>query len=192
MTTALDRAFVQAQIHTIRSLLESAAPNDFGGRMSLQGELADFEDRLEAMGHIVAWTGANAQLAFTGKPVVGTTGIDAGFAATACDEFDQLVRMVRAEEAGLLTKDAGTIPDVAGCGRLLIVGTVHGSFGFELVEEPPEQQEVLESQAVAALDRVGDMLLRLRNWALPSLSATCRPARANGTALNMSCFRSSA
>ena len=61
MTTALDRAFVQAQIHTIRSLLESAAPNDFGGRMSLQAELADFEDRLEAMGHIVAWTGANAQ-----------------------------------------------------------------------------------------------------------------------------------
>lgn len=161
MSTALDRAFVLAHLNDCRRLLEMAAPRDILGRRSLSAEIADFEQRLAAMDTPRTWTAGNATLKFTGKPVVDNTGIDSAFATAAIAEFEELVRTVRAEDAGKTLAESGPVPDVPFGGRLLITGTVRGSFGFELLEEPPVQVEFMESPTVAALDRVADMLRHL-------------------------------
>ncbi|HEV7280017.1 MAG TPA: hypothetical protein VGN57_07365 [Pirellulaceae bacterium] len=71
-------------------------------------------------------------LTFAGRPVVGTYGIVARFAADAAGQFTEAVATVAASLAGpLLTK--GQIPNRDSY-EMLIVGIDRGSYGFVLEE----------------------------------------------------------
>lgn len=79
-----------------------------------------------------AGTSANVVLAFDGDPVAGAPGIDAAFAGKALTQFQDLVSILDAAKSGEI-KLTGRIPDKKAS-QLRVVGTVEGSFGFELQE----------------------------------------------------------
>lgn len=158
MSLSQPRAFLVGQITLLRERLALRAAGDVMGRLSLQAQIDDFEAQLQELAEMPTWRPAVVRLAFTGNPVVGSVGVEPAFAAKAVVNFDELVRLVRAEEFSLPLPDSGPIPAPAGAGRMLVTGIVRSSFGFELTEEAPTQLGLDQSPTVQALRRVTRML----------------------------------
>lgn len=99
-------------------------------RASMQGRLDVVQRRIDQAQ--VEREPATMQINFKGKPVVGTEGIVADFAAKAVEQVDELVATLAASGEGPL-RERGPIPN-RDRHQLLITATTRGSFGFELQE----------------------------------------------------------
>lgn len=97
-----------------------------------------------------------ARLTFKGKPVYGSHGIAADFAAKAAASFSDAVSAVAAGLAENLHY-MGPIPDKQK-NQLLITGTAIGSFGFEFeLPEPDNTLFPIQSDAENALDKMEEL-----------------------------------
>lgn len=128
---------LSSEITELKALLTEIPKENLIERMG-------FESRLEAAQKRLAEVPENqfahkARLLFRGKPVFGSHGIAADFAARAAGAFAEAVAAV----AAALTENLhhmGPIPDKQK-NQLLITGTAVGSFGFEFELPPPAQEK---------------------------------------------------
>ncbi|MDO5090189.1 MAG: hypothetical protein Q4D61_01455 [Cardiobacteriaceae bacterium] len=135
-----ERILITSEIRELEALLADIPAERVIDRMSLQSRLTAAKAALERL----PATGKAAQrirLTFRGKPVLGSYGINADFAAKAASAFSDAYSAVTAAlKEGL--SHMGPIPD-KDKNQLLITGTAIGSFGFEF--ELPSQSEPQEN-----------------------------------------------
>lgn len=142
---------ISSEINELQSLLAEIPEENVIERMGLEDRLksaqaatADVQDFL--LTH-------KARLTFRGKPVFGSHGIAADFAAKAAGAFTDAVAAVAAGLAENLHY-MGRIPDKQK-NQLLITGTAIGSFGFEFELPQPENNLFpATSNAENALDKM--------------------------------------
>ena len=147
-----DYIALSSEIKELESLLAEIPEENAIDRLGL-------ESRLESARALVADVATEdlihkARLTFRGKPVFGSHGIAADFAAKAAGSFNDAVAAVAAGLSENL-KYMGPIPDRQK-NQLLITGTAIGSFGFEF-ELPKQADSILipeQSKAEDALDKV--------------------------------------
>lgn len=133
--------FLLSERGTLKRLISNSPASDVIGRTSLGYRLRQVEEELEAYkGYSPRLV--NARLTFRGKPVVGSRGMNANFAAETVDAFARSVARVGAGWRAPLPA-TGPIPDSAEF-QLLITGMATGSLGFQL--EDAAQQPALEGQ----------------------------------------------
>jgi len=96
-----------------------------------------------------------ARLTFRGKPVIGTHGVFAEFAALALDALTETVAAMGASLTNTLGL-RGALPNKDQF-QLLITGTAQGTFGFTLEENPmePNAQAVLFSEETQLESAIG-------------------------------------
>ena len=136
MIRKLERDGLLAELTAVEAMLHDIPEEEVANRAGLasrrdeiRAELADVDVKPER--------GARAALFFGGSPVIGAVGIDAEFASGAIGQYQEIVtRLAAARRRGSLAP-TGPIPDRKDS-RLHIVGTLHGSFGFELCELEPK------------------------------------------------------
>lgn len=147
---------ISSELSALDALLASIDEGDFIGRRSLSyrrdelaGELAAMGDQHQSFGRVV--------LSFEGRPVTGSRGIDAKFAAkTLADYQDLISKQVIAGGQGSLAQ-RGPVPS-RDAARLNITSVVHGSFGFQLEEHGAEQLDIFETPVKKAIKAVDDVL----------------------------------
>ncbi|MFN8634118.1 MAG: hypothetical protein U0893_09700 [Chloroflexota bacterium] len=150
-----------AERSTLQRLLADIPEEEVLTRGSFVARLDDVEDRLAALGADTPEP-ARAQLTFRGRPVVGSHGVFADFGLKATGELVEAVNRIAAALNAPLAP-TGPIPN-RGQNRLLVTGTVVGSFGFTLEEyvEPAGSQLALEpgleSSVSKALAQTQDLL----------------------------------
>ena len=125
-------------------------------RMSLESRKHQVAEEIEAFPVPTRWP-TEARLTFSGKPVVGRTGIDAAFGVRAVKAFSDVVATIGADQRTPLA-ERGPIPKRDDF-RLLITGTTRGSFGFELQEAfDPGGLVPVSSPVEEALEKVRSIL----------------------------------
>ena len=132
-----------AELAELDKLLAITPESAVIDRLSLEYRKSQVEAELEANPPPARWP-SSAHLSFNGKPVVDRQGIYADFAGAAMDAFAKTVTALAASQQTVLG-ERGVIPNQENY-RLLVTGTAHGSFGFEV-------EEVLEPQASLLLDQ---------------------------------------
>lgn len=127
---------LQSERMALEKLLAQLPESNVIERMGLEARKAEVEKTLAAQ-PAPPRDPVRARLTFRGKPIVGSQGIFADFGAAAVDAFANAVAAMGASQKGQLGA-RGVLPNKDEY-RLLITGTVPGSFGFEL-EEPPQDE----------------------------------------------------
>jgi hypothetical protein len=151
---------LSSEISELEALLAEIPAENLIERMGLEARLETARKRIaEVPEHRLAH---KARLLFRGKPVFGSHGIAADFAARAAGAFTDAVAAVAAALSENL-HHMGPIPDKQK-NQLLITGTAVGSFGFEF-ELPPtqdKQQPLFPEQTAAekALEKVQALLFQ--------------------------------
>lgn len=151
----LERDFLKADIHAVGALMERMGDEDVMARFGLEERLAELQSTLAQLEEAPHETAASAALFFGGKPVVGSQGIESGFAGSAMGQFQDLVSMIHAHETGGLA-ERGTVPRRASS-TLHITNIVRGSFGF-LLEEVQPQLQIVDSSLKTAVDEATRLL----------------------------------
>ena len=123
--------YLRAQLADLNNLLSMAPESAIIDRMSLEHRKSQVEQELAANPPPPRWP-ATVFLSFNGKPVVDRQGIYADFAGAAVDAFTKAVTSLAASQQAVLG-GRGVIPNRDNY-RLLVTGTSHGSFGFEIEE----------------------------------------------------------
>jgi hypothetical protein len=144
---------------SLASLLRQLPAQAVIERFGLERRLADVQARLTALQAEPGEARRLAQVAvaFDGEPVRGTMGIDAEFGGTGVAEFQKLVALAGAARSRGRIKGFGRIPDEQYC-RFQITGTVEGSFGF-LLEEDPRVDPIYGADHVAeSVEEVNGLL----------------------------------
>jgi hypothetical protein len=151
---------LSSEISELEALLAEIPAENLIERMGLDARLETARKRIaEVPENLLAH---KARLLFRGKPVFGSHGIAADFAAKAASAFTEAVAAVAAALSENL-HHMGPIPDKQK-NQLLITGTAVGSFGFEF-ELPPsrdKQQHLFPEQTAAekALEKVQALLFQ--------------------------------
>lgn len=125
---------VDSEIHELEALLSAIPEDNVIERMSLEARLRTAKETLVTTARHPE--PPKVSLTFRGKPVSGSHGIAADFAAKAAGAFADAFAAVAAGLNENL-RHAGPIPN-RDKNQLLITGTAIGSFGFEF--ELPEQE----------------------------------------------------
>ncbi|MEI7832476.1 MAG: hypothetical protein WCJ56_04690 [bacterium] len=124
-----------SEINELEAILANMSEERVIDRMSFESRLASA--RAAIAGVTLDQLVYKARLTFRGKPVSGSHGISADFAAKAAGNFSDAVAAIAAG----INEDLrymGPIPDKQK-NQLLITGTTIGSFGFEFeLPQPPE------------------------------------------------------
>lgn len=151
---------VEAEAESLRRLIASANPSDMLGRMSLEGRLRSLLTELGRL-HAERGTRAEVALVFNGRPVAGSSAIEAGFGSKAIDAFQRTVATAFAVQAsdGRVGQRGPTISSEMAA--LHITGVVHGSFGFVLEEIDPKGEQWTDSALKAAADATVRLLERV-------------------------------
>jgi hypothetical protein len=118
---------ISSEIKELETLLGEIPEENAIERMGLEARLETARVAIDGVND--TQPGAKARLVFRGRPVFGTHGIAADFAAKAAGAFADTVTAVAAGIADNL-RYMGPIPDRQK-NQLLITGTAIGSFGFE-------------------------------------------------------------
>lgn len=124
----MERDFLRADIAAVGNLMNGLGEEDVMARFSLEERLTELQGALTQLETAPIETSASAALFFGGKPLVGSQGIESGFAGSAVGQFQDLVSMIHAHETGGLA-ERGTVPRRASS-ALHITNIVRGSFGF--------------------------------------------------------------
>ena len=123
-----------AELNRLISMTPESAVID---RKTLEYRRSQVQEEIDKFPMPPRWP-ASAHLVFNGKPVMDREGIYANFASNAVGAFTKAVTSLAASQEAVLG-ERGVIPNKEDY-RLLITGTSHGSFGFEI-------EEILEHQA---------------------------------------------
>ncbi|MCC6877205.1 MAG: hypothetical protein IT378_23065 [Sandaracinaceae bacterium] len=135
MTSSI-REFIEAEIGTLDEMLADIEPGRVIERSGLERRRARLAKELAELPPELP----RVVLTFAGEPVLDRHGILADFGGKAAALFSEAVATVSASLTTTLGR-AGRIPQAADR-QLRIVGTAHGSFGFELEMPPPNPQEL--------------------------------------------------
>ncbi|MCR4317502.1 MAG: hypothetical protein NUW37_14275 [Planctomycetes bacterium] len=128
-------AFLSSEITELESLLAEIPPEDVIDRKSLESRLRKVRKEIEGVRKDRLTH--RAKLYFRGKPVFGSHGMSADFAAKATNAFnDAVVAVAAAFLDGF--KETGPFPEKRR-NNLVLTGTAVGSFG--LVFETPENDD---------------------------------------------------
>ena len=150
---------LRADINAARTMLAGAEKaGDPVGILQFQQKIDDLEHELAELSEVQEKV-AKVAVFFGGRPVVGSRGVDAEFASKAVDSFQKLVsRQFAHIEAG----DLGSRGPLSAQGeaRLMITDVARGSVGFVL-EEAPEQSQIVETELAAAIEQVSDAISKL-------------------------------
>jgi hypothetical protein len=141
MNKSLRRQYLEADLEQIDSFLSDTPNLRKLERIGFESRRKDILAELELLKRPSKI--ANVVLSFDGGPVTEGPGIDARFAGKALIEFQEFVAVINAAKTRAV-QDIGRVPD-SGASKLRVVGTVHGSFGFELQEIDEPQQDLFAS-----------------------------------------------
>jgi hypothetical protein len=124
--------YLGAEAASVSSLLSILPEGSVIERDGLESRLVEIQQEIEASS---AHNGqmAEAELVFYGAPVHGSEGIEARFAGTVLERYQDLVSKTMASRTIGGLSAAGPVP-LERSSRLHITGTVQGSFGFEVQE----------------------------------------------------------
>ena len=148
---------LRAELAELDNLLSITAESAVIDRMSLERRRLRVEEELKANPPPPRWP-ATANLAFNGKPVVDREGVYSDFAGAAIGAFTEAVATLAASQESVLG-ERGVIPNRENY-RLLVTGTSHGSFGFEIEEVmgPETHPSANESPVETAIGQATDIL----------------------------------
>ena len=158
MARLLRRAGVIADMSAVDELLRRLSPDDALGRISLASRkeqlLAELESTGDAADHL-----ASTALYFGGKPVVGSVGIQADFAAKMIEDYrDSVVKMWAAGATDLAAR--GPIAE-HGLGKLHVTALLHGSMGFLIEEIEPKATPLFPTPLKQAAEAVDELIIGL-------------------------------
>ena len=123
--------FLQAELGELNAILEELPEDRVIERSSLESRKREVEEILAA-NPLPVREPVQVVLRFRGKPVVDQHGVYADFGAAAVGAFEAAVAAVGSSQSTSLGS-RGVLPNRDDY-RLMITGTVPGSFGFELEE----------------------------------------------------------
>lgn len=152
----LERDYIEANISEVSALLDRVGDRDVMSRFGLEDQLSELKEALARLEAMPPETLASAALFFGGRPVLGSQGIESGFAGSAVGQFQDLVSMVHAHDTVGLA-ERGTVPRRSSS-TLHITNIVRGSFGF-LLEEVQPQYQMLDSSLKTAVDEATRLLM---------------------------------
>lgn len=153
------KLLLESELNELELILSQIPEDNVIERMSFESRLSAVSEELSLLGD--AKEGTKVTLTFRGKPVLGSHGIAADFAAKATSSFSDAFVAVAAA-LGQSLNDIGPIPQ-RGKNQLLITGTAVGSFGFQFELPADNDQDELElgqGRAEYAMSKV-EALLRL-------------------------------
>ena len=154
MLHKLEHDGLKADLASVTALLSSMSEEDDPiGYSQFLSRREKLEQALLALGDAAESTGKVALL-FGGRPVWGSRGIDADFAAKAIDTFQRAVTAQVAGASGPVGARGRLAQDAAP--RLLVTDVGGGSFGFVL-EEGNENRQLVESPTRHALDQIASL-----------------------------------
>ena len=157
MARFLKSAALSSEIAQLEALLRRLPEEDILGRMGLSARRDELFAELSSLQE-GADTLASTALYFGGKPVIGSTGIRADFAAAMIAEFKDLVVKIwattNAEEMGA----RGPIQH-QGDVELHITGLLHGSMGFLIEEIDPKGPPLFESPTKVAANKAAAIIV---------------------------------
>jgi hypothetical protein len=128
---------LQAERSTLNRLLASLPRERVIERLGLEARLCEVEETLASQPPLRREP-LRTKLTFRGKPIVGSRGMFAEFAAEVVAAFSEAVAAIGAGLSGPLGS-RGVLPS-RDAFRLLITGTAPGSFGFQFEEAPADSQ----------------------------------------------------
>ena len=151
-----DQRFLLSEQNALKKLLSQTSSGNVIGRMSLETRLRRVEEELKACeGLSPGWV--NARLTFWGRPVASGRGIEADFGGDAIKAFSDAVFLVGAS-LHKASASEGPVP-TRDDSRLLITGTVPGSFGFQVEDLTQQPGPVGESLPVEpAIERIKEIM----------------------------------
>jgi hypothetical protein len=130
MNKSKRRQFLEADLARLDELLKNLPERRVVERIGFESRRRETLAELQKLE--LPSTAANVIVAFDGDPVAYAPGIDTKFAGEALVQFQDFVSIVDASKKAPV-RETGPIPKKSGS-ALRLVGTVHGSFGFELQE----------------------------------------------------------
>lgn len=134
---------------------EASGSSDIVAMMNYKSRFDVVSEELEEAERRDAKT-AEVSVLFDGRPVIGTSAIDAGFAAQALLHFQGIVtRLFAASMKGQLSSK-GKIKG-ADLAQLNLRGLATGSFGFVLEEKEARQSSVIKTPLREAMEEAADL-----------------------------------
>ncbi len=159
MSILLLKQRMSAELASLEQLLDRTPRNDIVGRIGLESRVGDLRAKIAEYADHHS-TRAEVALVFSGKPVVGSSAIQAPFTTKALEAFQRAVATSYALHGVGPVGQRGPIA-AADLSALHITGLVHGSFGFVLEELDPIGPQFLDSALKQAADEVVDLLARV-------------------------------
>ncbi len=160
---AHERQYLRAELSELNRLIEQTPAEDVLDRASFMTRKQELTELLASQPD-PSQELATARLTFRGRPVFGSSGILADFAAEAVQTFADAVAAVGASLGGPM----GSRGQISNRDRYntLITGTAHGSFGFVLEEAPQNDRFPFHE-----LSWVSDAFERVRSIMTASLGS---------------------
>jgi hypothetical protein len=145
----------KAEAASLSTMLSRLEPDDYLGRVGLESRLKELEEVGYGAEEELPETMASANLFFGGEPVIGSTGIESGFAGRAISTFQDLVAKLAIEDRRFLGQ-RGPLP-AHDDAKLHVTGILRGSFGFRLEELQPIGS-IFATSLKGAVERATHML----------------------------------
>lgn len=146
---------LQAECNTVKGMLAKIPEDRVLSRASLEIRLEELEEEL-TNASVLENEPVEAVLTFNGRPVSGSEGVLAGFAAKALSAFSEAITAVGASLHGTLAP-TGPVPNRQQY-QMMITGTARGSFGFQLQESPDQLELNNDSTVARALEAARNLL----------------------------------
>ena len=155
-----ERAFLLADIASVKQLLAARPAGDVIGRLSLEGRLKTLQQELASL---PPEHKARVLLLFDGKPVREAGAIEARFSSKVLESYQDLIAKLHAQENIGRLAGAGPIPGVEAS-RLYLTGLVAGSCGLQLEEvhdsaQPPPQPGPMDSPLKRVVERATNLVI---------------------------------
>lgn len=141
-----NRARLEAELAQVRSLLEAIPDDHFFERIGLESRAVELQEELTLFDSGPLHQRTKVAIFFGGRPVIGTLGIDARFAAEAIQGYQEVISKVFATQIVGELGASGPIP-LEVQSHLHITDLPRGSFGFQLEDLGPEAPRALFPQA---------------------------------------------
>lgn len=141
-----NRARLEAELAQVRSLLATVPAERFFESMGLESRAVELQEELTSLDSGPLHKRTKVAIYFGGRPVVGTLGIDARFAAEAIHGYQEVISKVFATQIFGELGASGPIP-LEDQSHLHITDVPRGSFGFQLEDLGQEAPLALFPQA---------------------------------------------
>ena len=145
---------LRSEIFMVEQMLADVPEEAAIDRFSLLGRIESLREELSQVQPSIE--PKVVKLTFRGRPVVGSRGVFADFAAKTTSLFSELVTLLAAAQSKPVSW-TGPIPNRADS-QVLVTGTATGSFGFEFQDHTVQQPLFDDSPVVQAFGQVQQVL----------------------------------